>query len=88
MSTYKFDIYDGTAHKLSDVADANKIFDVNNYDLHLMNACLFFATNNARLKAGKSSLTIDEKLLSAAQIHSYNMVKYNFFSHENKVFND
>ena len=60
----------------------NKI-DYKQIDLGLLNACLFFATNKIREKYHKKSLSFQPKLRNAAFLHSYYMVKQDFFSHEN-----
>ncbi len=60
----------------------NKI-DYKNVDLGLLNACMLFATNKIRAKYHKNPLSFEPKLRNAAYLHSYYMVKQNFFSHEN-----
>jgi uncharacterized protein YkwD len=57
--------------------------DYKNIDLGLLNACMLYATNKIRAKYNKAPLAFQNQLRDAAMIHSYNMVKQNFFSHEN-----
>lgn len=59
----------------------NKTIDVNNVDYPLLNAAVFFAANEQRIKYGKEPLEFAIQLEISAWVHSKNMQKYNFFSH-------
>jgi uncharacterized protein YkwD len=52
-------------------------------DLHLLNACLFFATNKLRAMKQKPLLQYDARLKDAAAMHSYQMATRHFFEHNN-----
>lgn len=53
------------------------------YDLHLLNAAFFFATNKLRAKHNKPAFVYSTSLRNAALIHSSEMVERKFFSHVN-----
>lgn len=55
----------------------------NNIDISLFNACIFYASNKIREKNRKKPLSFNIQLLYPASMHSYLMVKQNFFSHNN-----
>ncbi|MCB0508322.1 MAG: CAP domain-containing protein [Bacteroidetes bacterium] len=63
--------------------EIQKQIDIENLDLHLLNACLFFATNRLRLMYHLAPLKMDKKLLQAVVIHSEQMAQYQFFEHDN-----
>ncbi len=65
-------------------APANLVLDPVNYDLHLLNAALHFATNENRLKHGRSELKFVPALRDAAVLHTNEMITRNFFDHYNK----
>ncbi len=60
-----------------------QVVSVDSPDLHLLNACLFFATNKLRAMKNKPLLQFDDKLKNAAAIHSYQMATRHFFAHNN-----
>jgi hypothetical protein len=69
-------------HLLLDTAkESEQWIDVENFDLHLMNWCLFSATQEIRRKNGSNPMRYDERLRNAAQIHSHEMVVHNFYHH-------
>lgn len=53
------------------------------FEAPLLNACLFFATNEIRVQHKLKILSYHPKLEKAATTHSVDMVKYNFFDHTN-----
>lgn len=50
----------------------------------LLHAVIFFATNEIRAKRRKPLLTFHPKLEKSAQMHSKDMVQYDFFGHINR----
>ena len=54
-------------------------------DYDLLNASIFFATNIQRVKYKRKPFEFSKALYLAAQEHSEDMVKYNFYSHTSKV---
>jgi uncharacterized protein YkwD len=63
--------------------DVHQTIQTDSIDLHLLNACLFFATNKLRAIYKLPAFTMDIRLKNAASIHSYQMSINHFFSHEN-----
>jgi uncharacterized protein YkwD len=57
-------------------------------DYRVLNAVLFFLTNELRVKKGKHPLEYHEALEIAAWNHAVHMSKHRFFGHENKVENN
>lgn len=81
-SYYKQKVYDEHTWKsFSTLPDVNKAVDPNNYDLHLLNAAVFFATNKIRAEKKQKELTFSSALRDAAVVHSQQMVDKKFFSH-------
>ncbi len=64
--------------------EANEIVNPDNYDLHLLNAAVFFSTNKLREKKNMKQFSYSPKLRDAALVHSYQMVDKKFFDHFNK----
>lgn len=58
--------------------------DVENPNIELLNAAIFFATNEARLKKNLPALAYSEILEKAAEFHSTEMRDKRFFNHVNK----
>lgn len=56
-------------------------FDFNNYEL--LDAAIFWFTNQERGKHGLSPLAFHPKLRQMARLHSSQMSKHHFFSHDN-----
>ncbi|HWB63273.1 MAG TPA: CAP domain-containing protein, partial [Chitinophagales bacterium] len=63
--------------------DANAIIDPAKYDMHLLSAAVFFATNKWREQKGARPLQFSAGLRDAATVHSWQMVEKNFFDHYN-----
>lgn len=85
-SYYKQKVYDEHNWKsFSTLPDVNKAVDPNNYDLHLLNAAVFFATNKIRSEKKQKELTFSAPLRDAAVVHSQQMVDKKFFSHFGKT---
>lgn len=63
--------------------EVNRSIDPKSPDIHLLNACLFFAANQLREKQQLKLLAIDFTLRDAAAAHSFQMSSRHFFSHQN-----
>jgi uncharacterized protein YkwD len=63
--------------------EPNELVDPVNYDFDLLNAAMFYAVNKYRASKGIAPFKFDPRLRDAATIHSYEMVKRNFFDHIN-----
>ena len=59
--------------------------DENNIDYQLLNAAIFYCTNIQRVKYGKKPFIHSPALEKAAQGHSEDMARYDFFSHTSSV---
>lgn len=67
----------------SALKEANQIVDPDNYDLHLVNASLFFVTNRVREEKKLQPLKYSAQLRDATVVHSQQMVEKRFFDHFN-----
>lgn len=67
----------------SALKEANRIIDPDSYDLHLLNASLFFVTNKVRQEKKLQPLKYSAQLRDAAVVHSQQMVEKRFFDHFN-----
>ena len=56
--------------------------DLTNIDYELLNAAIFYSTNIYRVRNGRRPFKHSPSLERAAQGHSQDMVKFNFFSHK------
>lgn len=65
------------------LSDLNKPVDPQNYDLHLLNAAMFYATNKQRAAKGVPELKYNAALRDAATLHTHQMIEKNFFDHLN-----
>ena len=61
----------------------NQYIDINNPDYHRLNAAIFFATNEQRLKKKLPLVSYSAKLEELATMHSRDMCEKNFFNHIN-----
>ena len=59
--------------------------DLNNIDYELLNAAIFYSTNIQRVKNRRTPFKHSSSLERAAQGHSEDMVRYDFFSHTSSV---
>ncbi len=69
--------------KFQDLEIVHQKIDPHNIDYSLLNAAIFYCTNLQRHKYKMISLKHSSALERAAQKHSKNMVKKNFYSHRN-----
>ena len=84
-SYYKEKVYAEKDWKsFSELADAKKIVDPKNYDLHLLNAAVTFAGNKMREEKKLKQLKFSSALRDAALIHTHEMVTRKFFDHYNR----
>lgn len=65
------------------IKEANTIVDPNNYDLHLLNAAIFYSANKVREDKHLKALKYSAQLRDAAVVHSQQMVEKKFFDHMN-----
>lgn len=82
LSYFKFEVYADNKN-LNTVKEAEGMVDAQNFNLHLMNWCLFAATQEMRQLNNIPSQKFSEALRNAAVIHSNEMVEKNFYSHIN-----
>ncbi len=65
------------------IQGANSEIDFENIDYKLLNALIFFKTNEERVNHQLAPLEYLENLEISATLHANNMVKYSFFDHIN-----
>ena len=65
-------------------ADFNAAIDLNNVNVELIEAGVFYLSNIYREERNLTSLNYNDKLSEAAYLHSQQMDKYNFFNHVNR----
>jgi len=65
------------------VNNSMKQLDLDQPDSQILNAVLFFLTNETRVKNGQKELTYHPRLEESAEIHSKSMVSDEFFDHIN-----
>jgi len=85
-SYYKQKVY--TEHNwksFSQLKEVQAVVDPTNYDLHLLNAAVFFATNKMRESKGSKALQFSSQLRNAATVHTSQMIEKNFFDHFNRL---
>jgi hypothetical protein len=75
---------DMTWQQFYKLEEANELVDAKNYDFDLMNAAMFFSVNKYRSTKSIRPLVYEPRLRDAAAIHSYEMVRNNFFDHINR----
>jgi uncharacterized protein YkwD len=63
--------------------EPNKIIEPDNYDLHLLNAAVFYATNKLREEKGLATLKYSGALRDAALVHTNQMIEKKFLDHFN-----
>lgn len=64
-------------------ADLQNVIDFGSINYDLLNAAVFFRTNEIRVSHGKTALDFHPALEAAAQLHADDMIKGDFFAHEN-----
>jgi len=69
--------------KPEETAEANRLVNTESYDIHLMNWCLFKASEEVRNRHHAKQLQFSEALRNAAMIHSNEMVIHSFYNHIN-----
>src|SRR4051812_5439152 len=85
-SFYKEKVYAKHDHNsFAQLKEANAIIDPNDYDLHLLNAAIFYATNKVREQKHLPLLKFSPQLRDAAVVHSQQMVDKKFFDHYGKT---
>jgi uncharacterized protein YkwD len=65
--------------------EAQTAIDPNNYDMHLLSAAVFYATNKMRESKHVKPLQYSPQLRDAAVVHTQQMIEKNFFDHFNKL---
>ena len=63
--------------------DIQKTVKIDSFDLHLLNACLFYVCNKIRIQHKLLPFKMDEQLKQVASVHSYQMSVHHFFDHYN-----
>ncbi|MDG1238624.1 MAG: CAP domain-containing protein [Flavobacteriales bacterium] len=71
-----------TFKKIDQIYDT---INTENINYKLLNAAIFYLTNKQRVKYKRKPFIYSASLEKAAQEHSQDMVKYNFYSHTSKV---
>lgn len=69
----------------NDFPGINNYININEIDIDLLNIAVFFETNSQRYLNGVKPFKHCYMLETAAEDHSKDMVKYNFFSHNSPV---
>jgi len=83
-SYFKLKVYtEHNAKSFYQLKEANEIINPDNYDLHLLNAAVFFSTNKLREEKKLKALQFSAGLRDAAVVHTQQMVDRKFFSHMN-----
>ncbi|MGB0177770.1 MAG: CAP domain-containing protein [Owenweeksia sp.] len=72
-----------TSEAFFERADVQQKIDPDRLDEELLNAAVFYASNEARLEKRKTPLAFDQYLKIAASLHSDVMEKEGFIGHEN-----
>lgn len=75
--------YQMSAEEFKNYSPANEIIDYNNVNYYLLNAAIFHDTNLIRQENSVALLSYSRALEKAAQGHSEDMIKQDFFSHDN-----
>ena len=83
---YKQKVYEEHTWKtFYQLKEAQAVVDPEHYDIHLLNAALYFATNKLRETKGGKVLKYSPQLRDAAVILTWQMVERNFFDHYNRL---
>jgi uncharacterized protein YkwD len=81
FSDQQYSQYNHTSFARLDAA--NQRIDLDNIDYDLLNAAIFYATNKQRTAHNRAPFTFLPLLRDAANLQTEQMVKHNFFSHQN-----
>jgi hypothetical protein len=83
-SYYKYQIYkQENLVSFLKLKEINRTIQIDSFDFMLMNACIFYCTNQLRNQHKMPLYLYDKRLQDAAMIHSWQMAKYHFFEHNN-----
>ena len=83
-SYFKEEVYRAhTWQTFGQLPEPNQAMSETQPDLHLLNAALFFATNELRHRYKKPEFRYSATLRDAAVVHTHEMVSRHFFSHTN-----
>ena len=77
--------YNYNSSSFKSLTIVNQEIDADSIDYNLLNAAIFYRTNEERLAFRKKEFMHSPKLEKAAFEHSKDMVNYNFFSHSSPV---
>lgn len=84
--TWKSDLYqkydEQTFYRIEALYD---VIDFNKIDFPLLQAAVFYVTNEERKKANLKPFEFHSKIESVAAGHAQDMVKYEFYSHTSKI---
>lgn len=84
QENWKYSMYDKVDHtNFRSQSIFNQSYDFDEPDVPLMNAALFFLTNEIRVEKGMDALKYSSICEIAAYHHSKSMVELDFFSHTN-----
>lgn len=84
-SYYKEQAYrEQDAKSFAALPEPNRMVNPEQFDFHLANACVFYATNELRESKGKPTLKFSGTMRDAATVHTYEMISRNFFDHYNR----
>jgi uncharacterized protein YkwD len=87
-SYYKEKVYaEQDVNTFFQIKDIQQTVTIDSVDIHLLDACLFFAANKLRAMHQLPLLIFSDKLQNAAAMHSYQMSVHHFFAHENTYVN-
>jgi uncharacterized protein YkwD len=79
------DIYDSlTLENFRNYSPFHDTIELDNFDRDLLEAAVFFLTNEIRVNKKLKYLPYNSLLAQTARIHSDQMAKHNFFDHTNK----
>lgn len=84
VSYYKEQVYNDHDYKsFYTLKEAQQVLNPKDYDMHLLSAAVFYATNKLRVEKKQKPLKYSASLRDAAAVHTWQMVSKNFFSHYN-----
>ncbi len=80
---FQFNIYTATYFK--ELSIVQQKINPEEIDYNLLNAAIFYRTNEERVKQGREEFIHSNALEKSAFSHSKDMVQYNFYSHNSPV---